>query len=1562
MVAACALTMSNSSEQNASGIDFTENEEVKVVICQDNSAAVTTTRRSQRNIGKKPRRYNIYSETDTSNDSFSSNSSTESPTKKKSLSAKSQVKVISPKRGPGRPRKNHDSELQRNLSSPITTRPNVQLNQPTDEDQVDLEKIQSFVTPRTKRAKTSSNSEESTLQITSKMPEKPKTPLDIIREEHVKERVDSLVQVVEEHDSLVRELYYMESYNMLMWDLDPQRINSDNSERMVKYLENHNLWSSLNDQVTNSIQSNSTRMSTRRSLNKHRDSILNMLQQSIGSRVFHNVMPSEHTSGDSDNGSRTHRKSSRVDSTNNHDSTSSGSMSLYSLRKRGHAQFPSFEAYLESFVTLDDEDITPADEETKLQSEIDIDYRIWVLKNQGKLQPIPKPAIEPPRQKTHWDFILDGVIAKSKRINKSSDERLRKTHQISRAILGHFNKLAMKEPNAIKAEEKRIKKLAKTTANLIKQRWREISKFINDMHDKLVAEEEERRGKQKLNALFEDATQKIEFHEKYLMGTTSTDNVIVDKINEDDSNNQESGADINSFDNDQMSIDEDLEIDYPLDFDHDDDLSTDPDMSEMILDQNVEDDEASLEAQELEEDSEEEAVELNDLADEMNLPIDELLKRYGVNVNKYSEEENEEENEEDTDRSEGIKPVVNGTTNRELKKDPHDLSLYDSDDDNFSELETSTQSSNATKTRTPIPSLLRGQLRAYQHDGLHWLASLYEQGSNGILADEMGLGKTIQTIALLAHLACDKGVWGPHLIIVPTSVIINWEMEFKKWCPGFIILTYYGSPKERKEKRLGWSKEHSFHVCITSYHLAVQDAINFRKKRWHYLILDEAHNIKNFKSQRWNTLLNFNSERRLLLTGTPLQNNLMELWSLLYFLKPNVRNDDMPFEYANQKEFQDWFSRPVDKMIENNEGFDEKTRTAILTLHTLLRPYLLRRLKIDVEKQLPAKHTHIIKCRLSKRQRFLYDDFMSRSKTKETLRSGNFLSIINCLMQLRKVCNHPDLFEVRPIVTSFAMSRSAIRDYEHCELTLRNRLNRGNDYLRVVNFDLFNLLPIYYENMDWLASSECNKLDSDNLFVEKLNFYNSRINNIVEEISYYSLIKFGNVMQNRDSIESLERWKHMRYINSFRLKRRPIYGTGLINICRLLGTSPFDRALMDSKNPGKYLEYTNSLPDMVVSYERRYGMMEEIIKRYAFVTPAVVAADVRSYALSGLPEEFRLIVHNHVQDLYYPIRVKLMIAFPDKRLLQYDCGKLQELDRLLRNLKEKGHRALIFTQMTRVLDILEIFLNIHGHRYLRLDGATKIEQRQLLTERFNNDPRILVFILSTRSGGLGINLTGADTVIFYDIDWNPCMDRQCQDRCHRIGQTREVNIYRFVCEATIEENMLAKAQQKEMLDKMVITDGGFTTDFWSQPKVDWRDIVKVIAPDHDKEINDEPESGIELEQCLAKVEDDTDVNAAQIAKKEMESDLIEFDDNAVTTPAESSGGAENSSVALVRRESTVSTAPSPLNENYDDDNLKSHLLPVELYMFRFMEYDLDKYVGFSRTFEYNSIEDINNEE
>lgn len=374
----------------------------------------------------------------------------------------------------------------------------------------------------------------------------------------------------------------------------------------------------------------------------------------------------------------------------------------------------------------------------------------------------------------------------------------------------------------------------------------------------------------------------------------------------------------------------------------------------------------------------------------------------------------------------------------------------------------------STDVVTPIPILLKHTLREYQHIGLDWLVTMHDRKLNGILgnkkeksrncnyfkhyfsffplADEMGLGKTIQTIALLAHLACVRGNWGPHLIIVPSSVMLNWEMEFKKWCPGFKILTYYGSQKERKLKRIGWTKPNAFHVCITSYKLVIQDHQSFRRKKWKYLILDEAQNIKNFKSQRWQLLLNFVTEQRLLLTGTPLQNNMMELWSLMHFLMPNF--------FESHRTFEELFSKPMTGMVEGNLEYNE---TIIMKLHKVLRPFLLRRLKCEVEKQMPKKYEHVVMCRLSKRQRFLYDDFMSRAKTKESLASGNMLSVINVLMQLRKVCNHPNLFEVRPTVSPFRM--------EQIDMKVPAMLTNIFQYDPLENIDLvaLNLVLLHFE-------------------------------------------------------------------------------------------------------------------------------------------------------------------------------------------------------------------------------------------------------------------------------------------------------------------------------------------------------------------------------------------------------------------------------------------------------------------------------------------------------------------
>ncbi|PGH16933.1 hypothetical protein AJ80_05001 [Polytolypa hystricis UAMH7299] len=775
----------------------------------------------------------------------------------------------------------------------------------------------------------------------------------------------------------------------------------------------------------------------------------------------------------------------------------------------------------------------------------------------------------------------------------------------------------------------------------------------------------------------------------------------------------------------------------------------------------------------------------------------------------------------------------------------------------------------------PIPHLLRGTLREYQHAGVTWLADLYKDHINGILADEMGLGKTIQTIALLAHLAVAHEVWGPHLIVVPTSVMLNWEMEFKKWCPGFKILTYYGSQEERRQKRKGWMDDDRWHVCITSYQLVLQDQQTFKRRNWHYMVLDEAHNIKNFRSQRWQTLLTFKSRARLLLTGTPLQNNLTELWSLLFFLMPSDDTVVGRKGFANLREFSEWFHSPVEQILEHGkETMDAEAAGLVKKLHMMLRPYLLRRLKIHVEKQMPGKYEHVVMCRLSKRQRFLYDGFMSRAQTKETLASGNYLSIINCLMQLRKVCNHPDLFETRPIMTSFAMPRSAIADFEIKELLVRRHL-LDCDISNRLSLNFLNLAPISREHLSkGLVDDSTRIMAYGPLRVLRERQYNRTNWNM--EFDGSSIQSTLVSMENTARKGRMGELESCLYFESKRHGQRPIYGKGLIefltintDIKSISRRPPQQVALID------WLSRKSSvLASMVLSIQERAMAMESYVQEFACITPAAIANGITEAALT--PISSRSLTNSQKVPNYDPFheaQMRLSIAFPDKRLLQYDCGKLQQLDKLLRKLKAGGHRALIFTQMTKMLDILEQFLNIHGHRYLRLDGATKVEQRQILTERFNNDNRILAFILSSRSGGLGINLTGADTVIFYDLDWNPAMDKQCQDRCHRIGQTRDVHIYRFVSEYTIESNILRKANQKRLLDDVVIQQGEFTTDYFQ--KLNVRDMLE----DNPLDGHDEASAAMDrvlntgtsgTPRAFEQAEDKEDIDAAKIAVKELQ--------------------------------------------------------------------------------------------
>nr|GLL41303.1 ISWI chromatin-remodeling complex ATPase CHR11-like [Ipomoea trifida] len=461
------------------------------------------------------------------------------------------------------------------------------------------------------------------------------------------------------------------------------------------------------------------------------------------------------------------------------------------------------------------------------------------------------------------------------------------------------------------------------------------------------------------------------------------------------------------------------------------------------------------------------------------------------------------------------------------------------------------------------PSCIQGKMRDYQLAGLNWLIRLYENGINGILADEMGLGKTLQTISLMGYLHEFRGITGPHMVVAPKSTLGNWMNEIKRFCPVLRAVKFLGNPDERRYIREELLVAGKFDVCVTSFEMVIKEKSALRRFSWRYIIIDEAHRIKNENSLLSKTMRIYNTNYRLLITGTPLQNNLHELWALLNFLLPEI--------FSSAETFDEWFQISG----ENDQ------QEVVQQLHKVLRPFLLRRLKSDVEKGLPPKKETILKVGMSQMQKQYYKALLQ--KDLEVVNSGGERKrLLNIAMQLRKCCNHPYLFQGA--------------------------------------------------------------------------------------------------------------------------EPGPPYTTG-----------------------------------------------EHLIE---------------------------------------------------------NAGKMVLLDKLLPKLKERGSRVLIFSQMTRLLDILEDYLMYRGHLYCRIDGNTGGEDRDASIEAFNKPgSEKFAFLLSTRAGGLGINLATADIVILYDSDWNPQVDLQAQDRAHRIGQKKEVQVFRFCTEYTIEEKVIERAYKKLALDALVIQQG-----------------------------------------------------------------------------------------------------------------------------------------------------------
>ncbi|XP_053318668.1 chromodomain-helicase-DNA-binding protein 3 isoform X2 [Spea bombifrons] len=511
-----------------------------------------------------------------------------------------------------------------------------------------------------------------------------------------------------------------------------------------------------------------------------------------------------------------------------------------------------------------------------------------------------------------------------------------------------------------------------------------------------------------------------------------------------------------------------------------------------------------------------------------------------------------------------------------------------------------------------------GTLHMYQLEGLNWLRFSWAQGTDTILADEMGLGKTIQTIVFLYCLYKEGHTRGPFLVSAPLSTIINWEREFQMWAPDFYVVTYTGDKDSRavirenefsyqdnvmkggkKAFKMKAQAQVKFHVLLTSYELITIDQAALGSIRWACLVVDEAHRLKNNQSKFFRVLNGYQIDYKLLLTGTPLQNNLEELFHLLNFLTPE--------RFNNLEGFLEEFA-------------DISKEDQIKKLHDLLGPHLLRRLKADVFKNMPAKTELIVRVELSPMQKKYYKFILTRNfEALNSRGGGNQVSLLNIMMDLKKCCNHPYLFPV--------------------------------------------------------AALEGPKLPSG-----------------------------------------------------------------------------------------------------------------------AYEGGSLIKAS----------------------------------------------GKLLLLQKMLRKLNEQGHRVLIFSQMTKMLDLLEDFLDFEGYKYERIDGGITGSLRQEAIDRFNSPgAQQFCFLLSTRAGGLGINLATADTVIIYDSDWNPHNDIQAFSRAHRIGQANKVMIYRFVTRASVEERITQVAKRKMMLTHLVVRPGlGSKAGSMSKQELD--DILKFGTEELFK---DEIESG-----------------------------------------------------------------------------------------------------------------------
>ncbi|KAG9244477.1 SNF2 family N-terminal domain-containing protein [Calycina marina] len=658
--------------------------------------------------------------------------------------------------------------------------------------------------------------------------------------------------------------------------------------------------------------------------------------------------------------------------------------------------------------------------------------------------------------------------------------------------------------------------------------------------------------------------------------------------------------------------------------------------------------------------------------------------------------------------------------------------------------------------------MVGGTMRPYQLEGLTWMYEICIQGMSGILADEMGLGKTIQTISLIALLREKENYLGPHLIIAPVSTLSNWIEEFEKWTPDIPVLLYHGTPAKRKELLKSRLMKHiikgrpddQFPIICTSPEILMRDNTDLCKISWEFIIIDEGHRMKNCESKLFRMLKEFTSATRLLITGTPLQNDLKELWSLLNFLLPMI--------FTSWDQFESWFDFSDLQDEEGTEKFleDKMKQDLIKKIHLILQPLLLRRIKADVEHMLPKKREYVLYAPMTREQTDLYNVISDKSSDTRKYLENKVIERLDATVKSAPATRKTEAqTEAQPKMKVVPKIEEPESSEDDVLLAIRTRKAESSTPK--------NAFQRMMQGKD--PGSQKRKLLDDQLTPASKSLKSSR-------------------ESTPGSIRSA------RSTSGRKFKGRKVYKESDASGEDELSDDEFEQKLAD--------ELVKQIADEPIND----ASPEELTR---MKTLELAKKEISTKKLGNPLMQLRLIC-NSPHNFFNPWTIDS--GLPVDETLVTSSGKMLLLDRLLPSLFERGHKVLIFSQFKTQLDILEDYArDLRKWEVCRIDGSVVQDDRRQQIKEFNTNKNFKLFLLSTRAGGQGINLASADTVILFDSDWNPQQDLQAQDRAHRIGQTRPVVIFRLATKDTVEEELLMSADAKRRLEKLVIKKGGFKT-------------------------------------------------------------------------------------------------------------------------------------------------------